>query len=1132
MAGILLAMNLALSKYIETNKNKWFMRAKLIIVLLTTAILQVSATVYSQNVTLRQSNAKLATVLDEMRRQTGFNFIYDDAILKTAKPVDINIKNADIEDALELCFKGQPFTYTLEEKTIVIKAKTPSFLERVVDRLAAIDVHGRVVDKEGKPLPGATVKVKGAGKSVSTNANGEFYLEKVEEGAELVVSFIGYVSKEVSAQKEMGSIVLELSDSKLDEVQVIAYGETTRRLSTGNISTVKAADIEKAPVSNPLLAIQGRIPGIVIEQSSGTPGAGVRVQIQGRNSLGYGSDPFYVVDGIPYSSQMLPGLGDQTGNSGDTRGGGYGVTGGNPLNFINPQDIESIDILKDADATSIYGSRAANGAIIITTKKGKAGKTQVNFNLQQGLCKISRKQELLNTEQYLAMRKEAYANDNREIPTSLELINSNNADVAFWDQHRYTDWQKVLIGGTAKYTNLMGSVTGGTTNTQFLATIGLQREGTVTPADLRDVKGSIHFSLNNLSENKKFRFVLSGTYVDDDNKLSSVTTLVDKALTLPPNAPTLYSADGTLNDELFPNGFPSWSNPMGAIETNTYINKTNNLLANAVIGYELTSGLELKSSFGYNRLETNEINAFPFGNISPQIKAIAVRRADFNTSKINSWILEPQLNYFRIIGRGKLDALIGATIQQEYRDRQRLNAVGFSSDAAVLNLKAAASVTVDPDRNAVILSRYRYNALFGRINYNFDDRYIVNLTARRDGSSRFGKENKFHNFGAMGVAWIISNESFVKEKIGFLSFSKLKLSYGITGSDQIGDYSYLNLYQNVQSNGSSYQDVIGLEPSGFFPNPYLQWEETKKFSAGLDLGFFKDRILINATYYQNHSFNQLSQRSFPQFLGGYQLKTNLEFDIQNQGVELLLNTTNINTKVFKWSSSFNFTVQRNKILDIDGTKLDKKYQKSLDNNYVYHFLGVDPTTGLYQVADKNGKPTSSPNPETDKTVYVDLNPKFNGGMINSFSYNGFTLDLLFQLVKQVARNNTIGNSIPGFVAGNQPVSVLSRWQNPGDFATIQRYGRDFSLIEPPFFIAQQSDYSLADASYVRLKNLSISYELLASWINKVNIRQARLFIQGQNLLTITNYAGVDPETKSFSGMPPLKVLTFGLQLGL
>lgn len=1107
---------------------------RLTTVLLIATIMQVSAGSFAQKISLNEKNAPLEKIFDKIRLQSGYDFLFNRELLKTAKPVDINIKNVDIEDALAICFKGQPFTYTLEEKTIVIKAKTPSFLERVVDHMAAIDVHGRVVDQEGKPLPGATVKVKSTGRSFSTNAKGEFYLEKLDEGEILIISFIGYVNKEVTVAKEIGNIILEISDSKLDEIQITAYGKTTQRLSIGNISTVKAEDIAKAPVANPLLAIAGRVPGVFIQQSSGVPGAGVKIVIQGENSMEYGNDPFYVIDGVPYTSQLLPGLG--AGILGDS---GTGVrlsqpgTAGNPLNFINPQDIESIDILKDADATSIYGSRAAHGAIIITTKKGMAGKTAVNFNVQQGGGKVSRKMKMLNTQQYLEMRKEAFANDHRPLPN--DPTTGADLDLSYWDQNRYTDWQKELIVGMAKYTNAIATINGGSSNTQFRFSAGYQRDGTVTPGDLRDQKGSISFNLNSISENKKFKFSFSTSYVADDNQLAQVQSLSGNAYSYAPNAPKLYSEDGTLNWDYISPTQPSWMNPLVYLNYG-YINKTHNLISNSIIGYEIVPGLELKSSFGYNKLQSEEVYTIPTSAAPPHFKPFHVRSANFNTAKISSWIIEPQLRYVKSFWKGKLDAMLGASAQREDRDRLLLEATGFSSDEAMYNLKAAGHVRTASDPSAVILSTYKYAAVFGLINYNINDKYLVNYSIRRDGSSRFGKENKFHNFSSIGGAWIFSNEKIVKDNLPFLSFGKIKASYGTTGSDQIGDYSYLNLYQNVSTDGGYYQGATGLAPFDNFPNPYIQWEETKKLSTSLNLGFFKDRILMDATWYRNRCSNQLGFQNFATSVtGGTGIRANRPATVQNTGWELGLNTVNIIVKDFKWTSSVNLTIPRNKLISITGTNADNQndfINKPLGVFRVYQFLGVNPQTGLYQVQDRNGNVTSTPDASLDKTIYIDMNPSFYGGFQNNFNYKGISLEMLFQFTKQRGPNSFFGGFPGGLTNYNQPISVLDRWQKAGDQATIQGYHADFSAYNT-FFMATQSDRAYSDASYIRLKNVSLSYQLPSSWIKTANLQNARVFMQGQNLLTITKYVGTDPELRTtFIGIPPLKILTLGVQIGL
>ncbi|WP_449435447.1 SusC/RagA family TonB-linked outer membrane protein [Pedobacter steynii] len=1102
---------------------------KLIIVIMTTCLMQVSAASFGQKVTIVRDNIALTEIFKEIRKQTGYNVLWQPDKINTTVKLNLKVKDEDLDKVLDLVLKNRNLTYSIADKTIRIKYEESTFLERLVDRWAAIDVHGRVVDSLGYGLAGASVGVKGSSLTTSTGANGSFQLKGVEEGATLVITYIGYITREVVVNKEFNLIVLKQSSSKLDEVQVIAYGTTTQRLSTGNVSTVKAADIEKAPVANPLLAIAGRVPGVFIQQSSGMPGSGVKILIQGQNSIGYGNDPFYVIDGVPYTSQLLPGLTNELGQS----GAGTPITpptNGNPLNFINPQDIESIDILKDADATSIYGSRAANGAIIITTKKGKAGRTAVNFNVQQGWARVTRKLDLMNTEQYLEMRKEAYRNADIPIPTALT---PGAYDLTFWNQSRYTDWQKELIGGTAKYTNAMASISGGTGNTSFLVNAGYQQEGTVTPGDLRDRKASLHFNLNNTSGNGRFKFNLSSTYVADDNKLAAVSSMVNAAYTLPPNAPALYNSDGSLNWELLPNGVNSFQNPLTNLYYG-YINRVNNLITNTKLSYEIAPGLELKSSLGYNKLQSEEITTRKNNQLSAFQKTFIQRESQFNFAQITSWIIEPQLIYVRQLGGGKLDFLLGTTIQQEDRDRQKLLASGFISDNTMTNIKAASSVRIDQiESNAVILSTYKYNAGFLRMAYNYKDKYLLNASARRDGSSRFGKENRFHNFASIAGAWIFSNEKMLKDNLKFLSFGKLKASYGTTGSDQIGDYGYLNLYSNSLGIDVPYQAITSLQPSGDFPNPYLQWEETRKFSAALDLGFFNDRILINTTYYRNRTGNQLLYESLVSITGGSGLRTNLPAKVQNIGIELGVSIRAIESKNFTWTSNFNFTQARNKRFDYNGVDgaFNELDGKAIGAFKVYHYLGVDQQTGLYTIAGQNGQPTSNPNPDTDRTVFIDLNPSFYGGLQNSIKYKNVNLDFLCQFVKQKAAGKYFGSGPPGLGAVNQSVGVLNRWQQQGDQAELQKYTTSVDIFNT-FGIAEQSDRNYTDASYLRLKNVSLSWNLLSQWLTKAKFQSIRLYVQGQNLLTITNYPGVDPENRIFTALPPLKTLTLGVQLGI
>ena len=1111
---------------------------RLIIVLLTTAILQVSASSYGQNVTLKRSGASLINVFTEIRKQTGYDFFYSDKMMANAKPISVTLKQASLEEALKQIFANQALQYELKDKTVVITEKEPSLLDRVRDitlnlfQGQAIDVRGRVVDAEGNPLVGASVNIKG-GKGTTTDKDGRFYLAKVDDKTVLVISFIGYLTQEVNASTDLSNITLKVGYSKLDEVQVIAYGTSSQRLSTGNIGAISAEEIGRQPVNNPLLAMQGKVPGLQITQINGIAGGGVKVQIQGQNSLRYGSDPFYVIDGVPYASQMIPNFGEILGNSKSP--GEYAEGGnGNPLSFINPQDIESISVLKDADATAIYGSRASNGAILITTKKGKAGDTRIDLNLQSGFGQVGRKLDLLNTEQYLEMRNEAMKNDGL-IPSDdpgAQYPEVYAPDIKFWDNNRYTDWQKEIIGKTAKYNDGQLTISGGNGLTNYLIGGNFHKESSVFLGSLADQKGSVHFSINSASANNRFKVSLTGSYLSDDNHLIQ-TDMTQYAMFMPPNTPSLYNADGSLNWE--PNALGvSTISPFSQPATlllNKYRNKTNNLTTSLNLSYEIVNGLQISTNIGYTNMTSDEnLYAVVPSASAPELQSFFTRTTRSGTNNLKSWIIEPQLNYGINLGPGELSVLLGTTAQQRGSSRQAFEAKGFNSDFVMDNLSAATNVV---SQNTVA-KIYKYNAGFGRLNYNIKDRYIINLTGRRDGSSRFGSANQFHNFGAVGAAYMFFNEKWIKNKLNFLSFGKVKGSFGTTGSDQVGDYEFLSLYRN-EITEIPYRGISGLTPDKI-SNPYLQWEETKKLSVSLDLGFFKDRLMLNTTFFRNRSSNQLTTYVFPFTTGVGSIEINLPATIQNNGWEIALSSTNISNKDFSWSTNFNVTVPSNKLIKYDGLSTS-----SLRNDYVvgqpftmtrlYKYSGLNQSTGTYEFIDKDGEITNAPlNEPLNRSVLVNTSQHFYGGLSNSVNYRRLQLDFFLQFVKQNGLNYRFGNS-PGTAFINQPFSVLDRWQISGDNKPIQRFSSDYS-IDNAAIGAGHSDAAWGDASFMRLKNVSLSWQIPSSLENKLKLKKLRIFAQAQNLLTITNYNGLDPETMSYSTLPPLRVVTFGINASL
>jgi TonB-linked SusC/RagA family outer membrane protein len=623
----------------------------------------------------------------------------------------------------------------------------------------------------------------------------------------------------------------------------------------------------------------------------------------------------------------------------------------------------------------------------------------------------------------------------------------------------------------------------------------------------------------------------------DNNRLPG-NDLTGTAMTLAPNAPKLYNSDGTLNWEPLADGSGSftWRNPLAYLEQKLKIN-TNNLLSNAVLSYQVLPSLSIKTSFGYTNLQIDELRRTPLTIYLPEERPFFNRETNQRASNVGSWIIEPQLNFKRNLLSGSFEALVGATLHRTNSRSLSADASGFTSDLLMEDLGSA------PQRSIRSASaQYVYNAGFGNINYNLFNKYIINLSGRRDGSSRFGSENLFQNFGAIGVAWIFSSEEFIAKPFPFLSYGKIKTSYGTTGNDQIGDYQFLDLYYNVYSD-LPYQASTSIAPFSL-PNPYLQWEETRKFSAGLDLGFLSDRILLNATYYRNRSSNQLLSYDLPAVTGFSSIAQNFNALIQNSGWEFSLNTSNVKFKNFRWTSSLNLTVNRNKLLDfpdLANSSYATRYIIGQPFSIVkaYPFAGVDPQTGLYVILDKDGKPTATPipsfQPNTDATILIDENPRFFGGLQNSLAYKGIELDFLFQFVKQIASGSNFGIGIvPGRFSGtsnlgNQPAWILDRWQKPGDHAAIQKYTTTNSLL-PTYFNALASEAVSRDASYLRLKNASVSWQLPERIKKTAHLQNARIFVQGQNLLTFTKYKGLDPETKGYGSLPPLRVLTFGFQV--
>lgn len=1062
------------------------------------------------HVTLDLNNANLREVFKQLQEKSGLLFAYPSREVASYGGITLPKARRTVKATLDHALKGTPFEYHLVNRSVVISIKEQQRPEG--DTLSILDegrpdqevVTGTVTDQAGHSLPGVNVLIKGAASGAVTDIDGNFRINASAEDI-LIFSFIGFTTVEEPLNGRT-SVSIQLTEdiSQLEAVEINAgYYTVKDEVKTGNIARITRKEIEKQPVSNPLQAMQGRMAGVYIAQHTGVPGGGFTVQVRGRNSIQNGNDPLYIVDGVPVPSTSLS----------SPNAGGAIIPFGSPLNSINPADIASIEVLKDADATAIYGSRGANGVVLITTRKGTSGKTKVDISMYQGVAQVGNRMDLLNSAQYLEMRREALAND--EVTPSTAFP-GYAPDLLSWDTTRYTDWQDVLIGGTALLTNGRISLSGGNKNTQFLIGGGVYRETTVFPGSFSDTKLSGHFNLNHSSLNKKFQASLTSTYVHDLNNLP-LGDLTISAISLSPVAPPLYDESGDLNWEN-----STWFNPL-SLTKRTYKGRTDHLIVNSVFDYELYEGLHLKTNLGLNLIQLNEISTTPIKYYNPAFASLVSGQSVFANNSVRSWIAEPQLNYSKTIGRGKLTLLVGSSFLNTVGQGQAIMGSGYTTDALVENLNAAPTVMVMSAHN----THYRYHGVFARINYALQDKYLINLTGRRDGSSRFGPGRRFANFGAVGMAWVFSEEHFIKENLAFLSFGKVRVSFGNSGNDQIGDYQYLDTYSATTY---PYQGQSGLVPTRL-ANPDFGWESNQKLEGGIEIGLLERRIMLTISSYRNRSSNQLVGEALPLMTGRSSIQNNLPATVENRGWEYELITTNVKNAHFTWVSSLNLTLLRNELIsfpNIESSGYVNRFEVGypLSINKGAKNTGVDTETGLYIFEDIDGDGVAGSFPG-DWQVLADLGVDYHGGFHNSFVFQGFQLDFLIQAVNQKGEGYRQNFAQPGIFGENQPVQVMDRWQQVGDISETQKFTQNYS---PEYQKGRESSLDIVDASFIRLKNVFFSWTVPHDLSTRMNLAMARVFLMGQNLYTLTNYPGMDPENTNSIVVPPLRTFTAGIQL--
>ncbi|WP_082784851.1 MULTISPECIES: SusC/RagA family TonB-linked outer membrane protein [Sphingobacterium] len=1082
---------------------------RIILLIITVSTLHSNA--YAQKVSLNERNTSLVQVFNKIRAQTGYDFMFSGSAMKDTQKITINVRDMELKPVIDQILKDQPLDYKIEDKAVIISRKDAKTATPPTPHIAAQSiVIGKVENEKGEPLIGVNVTIKSPDitkkpRTLTLHDNQGQFILPAEPTDILQFSFVGYQEQEhlVSSLSQPAIIKMESAIGTLDEVQVIAYGTTSKRLNTGAVSSITSEDIAKQPISNPLHALQGRVAGAVVTQASGLPGAQVNILIRSATSLRAGTTPLYVIDGVPFNAGAPASL----------NGAGTEEVGGisapsiqlSPFSFINPDDIERMDILKDADATAIFGTKGANGAVLITTKKAKMGRTSLDLNLQQGTGSVAHFVPVLSLPQYLAIRRKAYENDGLT-PTSTT---PGAADLFLWSQTEGRDWQKEYMSGTAQFTNLNATLQGGDVRTKMLLSTSYNRQTTVAPGDQYNQRLSTRLNVDHQSADQKFSANATVTYAYSNSDMAR--TDFAQYWNLSPNRP-LYEPDGKLN----------WANRINpdASLLQRYLGKTNSFISALNLNYRISPDLELRLNGGYNRTTTNQNGQMPdISQFPAPDSPVPTHNASFGIIDNQFYSVEPQLNYRRTISKGSLNVLLGVTFQNtdhvsnSIRAEKYINAQLLGAIPGATNYRLTGSD-----------SQYKYNSVFARATYNWEQKYIFNGIVRRDGSSRFGSDYSFGNFGSIGGAWIFTNEAFLKESNSFLSFGKLKANWGVTGNDAISDYLYLSLF----STNSVYQGQTTLRPLNP-SNPKIRWETTQKLDIGLDLGLFSDRLLLTSNFYFNTTNNQLAPTFLPSNTGFTNFLDNIPARIDMKGWEFELTSNNLRKRDFSWKTSLNLTIPRTKIVSISpdytaAATLPLGYPLTQIRGYI--FDSIDPATGvpLYQTAA--GGTTTTPTLEDEQWI-GNTQPKFYGGISNDFQYKGFSFSFFIEVMSRDGYTNPVMTSLGGANFNLSPYFLEGMWQQPGDIATIPKATNTPGGYP---FIAQ-STFGFEDNTYAKLRNMSAAYSLPIAWTNKIHVKNARLFVNAQNVFVWSKSKYVyDPETGLST--PPLRVITLGISASL
>ncbi|AXY75213.1 SusC/RagA family TonB-linked outer membrane protein [Paraflavitalea soli] len=1094
-----------------------------------------------QDITLSFRDATLDKVFREIRKQTGYSFVYTESELQKASKVTINVANSSLDNVLGLCFKDQPLTYTIVEKIVIVKPRGDKptavpVVHNIVTDPKKITMRGRVMNEKGDPLPGATITVRRSDMTTTTDWDGYFNLSEIEDDAVLVISSVGHVTQQVKVKALNMEIRLPIAVKEEEEV-VVAYNKISSRSNTGAVTVVKGEQIATLPNRSFDKSLQGLVPGLLVTSGNGQPGGptsnfmlrGIATGGQPTNGETF-RNPLIIVDGVPVQQEPASAPANYTNR----------IT--NPLAQLNPSDIETISILKDAAAVALYGSQASNGVILVTTKRGKAGKTVFNFRHQTDISfALEGKIEMLNQQQYLELLFEAYKNTNPAITDAAILADLRKkfpviikapGDTSFYPQ---SDWTGALLKKSALTMSNEISMSGGNDKSNFYLNLEYTKQNGVVKNTGYDRK-SIRFNYEHRPTSWfKLGFNTALSYNIQEYSNSGFNSFLTTAAISPLNPIKNINGDYIYQ---YPWGLgrPARilaANPIAQSELDINNSTAYRGLSRLTAEIKLSRNITFNSSVGVDYMlnEAKEKNhpllSSSKGFIQEQsfrtIGIINTNLVQFNKQWNNSH---------------SLNVLGGQEVRIQNTKFSFISKTDLSGNPNLTELTGGNATFAEGN-----ISKQNLVSYFGQINYGFREKYYLSSSLRSDGSSRFGKNNRFGTYWSVGAGWVVSAEPFMKSINGWLNYLKLRGSMGPAGnSSAITDQLRFDRLTLV-----NFMNGTAVFPAEGNPgNPSIQWEQTFTWDAGLELRVLKDRLNITADIYTRKTKNLIAYNiNAPLAIGYYQLTGNIG-DVKNSGLELSLSANIMQQKNFRWNISANWSSNQNKLTKallpraaISGTNLVNEVGYEYNSFYLREWAGVNPSNGRPMWIDSMGKSTENLS-AAKPSIVGKAQPDGFGSINNLFAYKGISLSILvyYQYGSDVYVEPKLQNDgkDPYF---NQTKSALNRWQKPGDIASVPRRLLNGQALTGSGTIidrgTEASTRYLLDGDFVRLANIGLSYNLPRQWLERIRLSNVRIFVQGHNLATWTKYSGQDPENVGPSGLgsilyPQAKSYSIGLNV--